>query len=127
MARCRHRLAVDPDRIVDAAHDEVARRRPTDGHPDGRKLLEHLLGLERSGAGRARGADPIDHVACRDAWRATAEVLVLTDDDLVERARRNRAVLDLVLIAPVARDPDHPDRPSAPRVTVRRRPDPPGL
>ena len=41
---------------------------------------------------------------------AAAQVLVLAHDDLVERRRGDRPVLPLVLVAAVARDPDHPDR-----------------
>src|SRR4051794_27099538 len=37
-ARCRHRPAIDPDRIVDAADEEVAGRGPAQGGPDRRHL-----------------------------------------------------------------------------------------
>src|SRR4029079_9628665 len=120
-----HRLAVDPDRVVDAAHDEVARCGPPESGPDRGQLVEVLLGLERPRPALAAGrADAIDDVPGRDARRATAEVLVLADDDLVERLRGDRAVLALVLVAPIAGDPDDADRSSAPGMAVRRWADP---
>src|SRR6185369_4082273 len=83
--------------------------------------------LEGSRAGIACRPDALDDVSGRHARRAAAKVLVLADDDLVERPGGDRAVLDLVLVAPIARDPDHADRPAAPGVAVRRWTDPAGL
>ena len=92
-----HRLAVDADRVVDAAHDEIARDRPPQGGPDRGHLLEDLLGAvgPRAAGGLARARTPSMTLAARLARRPAAQVLVLADDDLVEgaapRSRRTRA------------------------------------
>ena len=56
-----------------------------------------------------------------------AQVLVLADDDLVEGRRGERAVFALVLVAPVARDPDDADRARPVRVAVAAAPSRPDL
>ena len=53
--------------------------------------------------------------------RAAAQVRVLADDDLVERAAGEGAVLALVVVAPVAGDADDADRPPVARRCRRRR------
>ena len=117
-----HRLAVDADRVVDAAHHEVAGDRPPQGRPDRGHLVEDLVRPRRPGRARgARRAHALGDVAGGLAGRPAAQVLVLADDDLVERAGGDRPVLALVLVAAVAGDADDADRPAGPR--RRRRAD----
>ena len=56
-----HRRAVDADRVVHAAHDEVARDRPAERGPDRGHLVEDLLGAAGPGRpGALRLADALD-------------------------------------------------------------------
>ena len=57
----------------------------------------------------ARPRMPSSDVGGRLARGAAAQVLVLADDDLVERPGGERPVLALVLVAPVARDAEDAD------------------
>ena len=125
----RHRLAVDADRVVDAA-----RRRGRPGSPGGARSAPRSSrrGPSRpEPPGRARppraARTPSMTFVAVSPGGPAAQVLVLADDDLVERGRGDRAVLALVLVAPVARDADDADRPARSAAPVAARADPPGL
>src|SRR5664279_6653605 len=110
-ARRGHRLAVDPDRVVDAHHHEVARRRPAQGQADRGHLVEDLLDLGRAARAVALGGPgSLADMTGRLAGGPPAQDLVLADDQLVERGCRDRAIVALVLVGSIARNPDHADR-----------------
>src|SRR5207245_10094185 len=100
----RHRRPVDADRIVDAADDEVARSRSSQGGPDRGQLVEELLRFEGASTGPRPAPDALADLARRLARRAPSEVLVLAHDDLVERRRGRGVVPAPVVGAAVDRD-----------------------
>ena len=117
-----HRLAVDADRVVDAAHDEVARDRPAGGRSGRRSSRRascptsaHRACRRPGPRGRPRRRCPAVSPGARPRRCLSSRTMISSN------ARRgDRAVLALVVVAPVARDADDPDRPAATRACRRR-------
>ena len=102
--------------IVRADHDEVAgRRAPERGATAAASSRIFSTFTVRPVPSVRAALTPLATFAGCLAGLATAEVLVLADDDLVERSPGEGAVVVLVLVPPIAGDADHADRAARPR------------
>src|SRR5258708_4167920 len=74
-AGCGHRRAVHPDRVVDAADDQVAGRGAAKRCTDRERFVEDLLRLQGARGATAKASDTLEDVARRLARRTAAKIL----------------------------------------------------